>query len=136
VLGPVLAATTTRGVFPAVQLAGLAALKGPQRAVETMRQAYQERRDLLLGQLEGQRAIRASRPAGAYFVFADVTAALERRTVGDLAREWLELGVAVLPGTAFGPHPGHVRFSLAARKEDVAEAGRRLRERYAGAAGA
>jgi hypothetical protein len=29
-----------------------------------------------------------------------------------------------------------VRFSLAARKEDVAEAGRRLRERYAGTAGA
>jgi aspartate aminotransferase len=136
VLGPALAATTTCGVFPAVQLAGLAALRGPQRVVETMRQAYQERRDLLLGQLEGQHAIRASRPAGAYFVFADVTAALERRTVGDLAREWLELGVAVLPGTAFGPHPGHVRFSLAARKEDVAEAGRRLRERYAGTAGA
>jgi aspartate/methionine/tyrosine aminotransferase len=57
---------------------------------------------------------------------------LEGRTVRDLVREWLELGIAVLPGTAFGPYPGHVRFSLVTRKEDLAEALRRLREHYAG----
>ena len=133
VLGPALAARTTRGVFPAVQFAGLAALKGPQRAVESMRRAYQERRDLFFAQLDGQHAIRAVRPAGAFYVFADVSAALERRTVWDLVREWLELGVAVLPGTAFGPCPERVRFSLATRKEDVGEALRRLREHHAGA---
>ncbi len=132
VLGPALAARTTRGVFPAVQFAGLAALQGPQRGVETMRQAFLERRELFFAQLEGQHAVRAARPAGAFYVFADVAAALERRTVWDLVREWLELGVAVLPGTAFGPYPERVRFSLAARKEDVGEAMRRLRERYAG----
>jgi len=47
-------------------------------------------------------------------------------------REWLGLGVAVLPGTAFGPYPEYVRLSLATRKEDVVEAARRLREHYAG----
>lgn len=132
VLGPALSALTTRGVFPAVQLAGLAALKGPQRAVESMRQAYQERRDLFFAQLEGHLAIRSTRPAGAFYVFADVSTVLEGRTVRDLVREWLELGIAVLPGTAFGPYPGRVRFSLVTRKEDVAEALRRLREHYAG----
>ena len=132
VLGPTLSALTTYGVFPAVQLAGLAALRGPQTAVETMRRAYQERRDVLLAGLEGQHALRAPKPAGAFYVFADVSPALERRTVWDLVREWLELGVAVLPGTAFGPHPERVRLSLATRKEDVVEATRRLREHYAG----
>ena len=132
VIGPTLGAHTTYGVFPAVQSAGLAALKGPQRQVEAMRLAYQDRRDALLAGLEGQHAIRAPRPRGAFYVFADVSAALERRTVWDLVREWLELGVAVLPGTAFGPYPEHVRFSLATRKEDVVEATRRLREHYAG----
>ena len=133
VLGPTLSALTTYGVFPAVQIAGLAALKGPRGAVETMRRAYQERRDALFAGLEGQHALRAPKPAGAFYVFADVSPALERRTVWDLVREWLELGVAVLPGTAFGPHPERVRLSLATRKEDVVEATRRLREHYAGA---
>jgi aspartate/methionine/tyrosine aminotransferase len=132
VLGPTLSALTTYGVFPAVQIAGLAALKGPQNAVETMRRAYQERRDALFAGLEGLHAVRAPKPAGAFYVFADASAALERRTVWDLVREWLELGVAVLPGTAFGPHPERVRLSLATRKEDVVEATRRLREHYAG----
>jgi aspartate aminotransferase len=132
VLGPTLCALTTYGVFPAVQIAGLAALRGSHAAVETMRRAYQARRDALFAGLEGQHAIRALKPAGTFYVFADVSAALERRTTWDLVREWLELGVAVLPGTAFGPFPEHVRFSLATRKEDVVEAVRRLREHYAG----
>jgi aspartate/methionine/tyrosine aminotransferase len=132
VLGPTLNALTTYGVFPAVQLAGLAALRGPRGPVESMRRAYQERRDALLAGLEGQHAIRAIKPAGAFYVFADVSAALERRTAWDLVREWLELGVAVLPGSAFGPHPEYVRLSLATRKDDLVEATRRLREHYAG----
>jgi aspartate/methionine/tyrosine aminotransferase len=135
VLGPILSGLTTYGVFPAVQLAGRAALKGPTAPIETMRRAYQERRDALLATLEGQPAIRAAKPAGAFYVFADVSAALERRTVWDLVREWLDLGVAVLPGTAFGPYPGHVRISLAARREDIVEAARRLREHYSGGPG-
>jgi aspartate aminotransferase len=134
VLGPTLSTFTTYGVFPAVQSAGLAAVKGPQRAVDAMRRAYQERRDALLAGLEGQHAIRALRPRGAFYVFADVSRALERRTAWDLVREWLELGIATLPGSAFGPHPEHVRLSLATRKEDVVEAARRLREHYAGRA--
>ena len=133
VLGPTLNALTTYGVFPAVQIAGLAALKGPQGAVDSMKHAYRDRRDVLFAGLEGQCAIQAPKPAGAFYVFADVSAALERRTVWDLVREWLELGVAVLPGTAFGLHPERVRLSLTTRKEDLLEATRRLREHYAGA---
>ena len=132
VLGPTLCALTTYGVFPAVQIAGLAALRGPRTAVETMRRAYQDRRDALLEGLEGMPALRVPKPAGTFYVFADVSPALERRTVWDLVREWLELGVAVLPGTAFGPHSERVRISLATRKEDVVEATRRLRGHYAG----
>ncbi len=132
VLGPTLCALTTYGVFPAVQIAGLAALRGPHAPVDAMRKAYQARRDALLAGLEGLNAIRAPKPDGAFYVFADVSGALERRTTWDLVREWLELGVAVLPGTAFGPFPERVRLSLATRKEDVVEAARRLREHYAG----
>jgi aspartate aminotransferase len=131
VMGPLLSFYTTHGVFPAVQSAGRAALTGPQDAVETMRRAYQERRDLLLEGLAGQPAIRVPKPLGAFYVFADVSEALGSGDVWALVNEWLGFGVAVLPGTAFGPEYGRwVRMSLATRRDDVVEAARRLARRY------
>jgi aspartate aminotransferase len=129
VMGPLLSFYTTHGVFPAVQSAARAAIEGPQDAVETMRRAYAERRDLLLAGLAGQDAIVVPTPRGAFYAFANVAAARGGRPLWDLVHEWLALGVAVLPGTAFGPEYGDwVRMSLATRGEDVAEAARRLRE--------
>ncbi|MBI1797370.1 MAG: pyridoxal phosphate-dependent aminotransferase [Candidatus Eisenbacteria bacterium] len=129
VMGPLLAFYTTHGVFPSVQSAARAAVLGPQDAVEAMRRAYQERRDLLLAGLAGQNAIRVPAPRGAFYAFANVRGALQGRDVWGLVDAWLELGVAVLPGTAFGPEHGEwVRLSLATRREDVAEAAARLRQ--------
>ena len=132
VLGPLLSFYTTHGVFPSVQSAARAAVRGPQDAVETMRRAYQERRDLLLQGLSGQDVVRVPTPRGAFYGFANVAAARAGRDIWDLVREWLELGVAVLPGTAFGPeYQDWVRISMATRREDVAEAARVLREHVA-----
>ena len=135
VMGPLLSFYTTHGVFPAVQTAALAALQGPQNSVDTMRRAYQERRDLLLEGLEGQTAISVPKPRGAFYAFADVSAALgsnDPKALWGLIQEWLSFGVAVLPGTAFGPEfTSHARMSVATRREDVIEAARRLREHYA-----
>ena len=63
VMGPILSFYTTHGVFPAAQSAARAAMTGPQDAVETMRRAYEERRDLLIEGLAGQSAIRIPRAA-------------------------------------------------------------------------
>jgi aspartate/methionine/tyrosine aminotransferase len=128
-MGPLLGFYTTHGVFPAVQTAGRVAVTGPQDAVERMRAAYQERRDLLIAGLEGQGAIRVPAPRGAFYAFADVSVARAGRDIWDLVREWLALGVAVLPGTAFGPgYDDWVRMSLATKRDDIVEAARRLRE--------
>jgi aspartate/methionine/tyrosine aminotransferase len=137
VMAPLLVGYTTYGVFPAAQTAARAAVTGPQDAVETMRRAYQERRDLLLAGLAGQAAIRVPRPRGAFYAFADVSGALAGRDIWELVRDWIALGVAVLPGTAFGSGYGHhVRISLAASREDVTEGARILREHHAGATSA
>jgi aspartate aminotransferase len=94
-----------------------------------MRRAYQERRDLLLAGLDGQGAIRTPSPRGAFYAFADVSGALAGRDIWALVEEWLSIGVAVLPGTAFGAEYGSwVRMSLATRREDVAEAAARLKQ--------
>ena len=133
-LGPLLAFYTTHGVFPAVQTAGRIAVSGAQDGVDTMRRAYNERRDLLLAGLEGQSAVRAPAPQGAFYVFADVSAAREGRDIWALVDQWLSMGLAVLPGTAFGPEYGDwVRMSLATRREDIAAAVALLKQHYAGA---
>ena len=127
VLGPILGFYSTHGVFPAVQLAAHAAITGPQDAVERMRRAYEERRDVLLAGLAGQDAIRVPSPQGAFYAFANVAGARAGRDPWALIEEWLGRGVAALPGTAFGPeYADWVRLSLATRRDDVAEGARRL----------
>lgn len=134
-MGPILSFYSTHGVFPAVQTAACAAITGPQDTVESMRQSYEERRDLLLAGLAGQTSVQVPRPRGAFYGFADVSAARAGRDIWALIDEWLALGVAVLPGTAFGPeYADWVRLSLVTKRDDVIEAARRLKEHYAGAA--
>ena len=132
VMGPLLTFYTTNGVFPAVQTAARVALTSSQEAVDAMRRSYQERRDLLLHGLAGVPQVSVPRPRGAFYAFADVSGCLEGRGAEALARlvnDWLARGVAVLPGTAFGAaHHTHVRMSLAARREDVIEGARLIRE--------
>ena len=46
--------------------------------------------------------------------------------------EWIDLGVVVLPGNAFGrEYTDWVRISLVTKRDDVVEAARRLGDRYA-----
>jgi aspartate aminotransferase len=132
-MAPLLAFYTTHGVFPAAQIAAREAVAGPQIEVVRMRDAYQARRQLLLDGLAAGNAVHAPVPKGAFYAFANVTAARGARDVWALVEEWLGFGVAVLPGTAFGPEHGDcVRLSLATRAEDVAEAARRIAQ-FAGA---
>lgn len=132
VVGPLLAFYTTHGVFPAAQIAAREAVTGSQACVEEMRAAYDERRRLLLSGLEGCGAIRVPVPRGAFYAFADVSAARGERDVWALIDEWLSIGVAALPGTAFGPAFGDwVRLAMCTRREDVAEAAQRLARHHA-----
>lgn len=132
VLGPLLAFYTTHGVFPASQLAARAAVTGPQDCVEAMRAAYDERRRLLLDGLRDCAAIRTPVPRGAFYAFADIRDARGGRDVWGLVDEWLGIGVAALPGTAFGAAFGDwVRLAMCTRREDVGEAAKRLAAHHA-----
>jgi aspartate/methionine/tyrosine aminotransferase len=134
VVGPLVAFYTTHGVFPAVQIAAREAVTGSQECVAQMRAAYDERRRLLLSGLEGVGPLRVPVPRGAFYVFADVSAARRGKDVWALIEDWLAIGVAALPGTAFGPSFGDwVRLALCTRRDDVAEAARRLAQHHAGA---
>ncbi|MCE9626638.1 MAG: aminotransferase class I/II-fold pyridoxal phosphate-dependent enzyme [Candidatus Eisenbacteria bacterium] len=127
VMAPLLAFYSTHGVFPAAQLAALAAVTGPQDDVQRFRASYDERRRLLLDGLASGGSVRAATPSGAFYVFANVAQARGSRDLWALVDEWMAFGVACLPGLAFGPEYGDwVRLALCTRAEDVKEAGARI----------
>jgi aspartate/methionine/tyrosine aminotransferase len=94
------------------QYAALAALTGPQDVVAEMNAAYRERRGEVLRRL-GAAGVPVLPPSGAFYVWVDVRAGgLPSR---DFAFTLLrERGVAIAPGSAFGPRgEGFARISLA-----------------------
>jgi aspartate/methionine/tyrosine aminotransferase len=117
---------------PFVQLAGLAALTGSQDSVAVAARRLEGRRDWLVDGLNGLPGVRCTRPDGAFYAFPDVRKIEERAGLSteQLAARLLEVhGVAVLPGTGFGPGgAGHLRLSFAVPVADLDLALERLRE--------
>lgn len=108
------------------QRAALAALDGPYDDVEMMRSVYRERRDKATALLD-ELGIDYLRPQGAFYLWTDVS----DRSGGNVQRWALDLlereGVAVAPGTAFGPSgEGWIRLSLATDTEQLLEGCRRI----------
>ena len=111
------------------QKAAVAALTGSQDPVDTMRAAYLERRDRLCDWLSGGARLRYQKPAGAFYLFVDVSRALSPHglpTSVAFAEALLsEARVAVTPGEAFLA-PGFVRLSFATSLEVLREGAGRL----------
>lgn len=113
-------------VNAATQRAALAALRGPQDCVETMRQAYQRRRDLVVERLGRMPGVRCPRPDGAFYAFPDVRG-VAHDTVRLAEQLLFDHRVVVSPGEAFGPQSGgFLRLSYATSDEDLAEGLTRL----------
>ena len=113
------------------QRAAEAALRGPQDCVTEMLDEYKRRRDQLYAWLSEDPRIRMTKPAGAFYMFPDVSEFLSPdgiRTSADLANALLtEARVAVTPGEAFDA-PGFLRISYAASMKDLERGSRRILE--------
>ena len=109
------------------QIAAIEALTGPQDAVDAMVAEFRARRDLIVDGLNAIRGIRCLKPAGAFYVFPDISeTGLPGAELAD--RLLLEAGVSVLAGTAFG-NVGwhHIRISYANSRERIEAALERMR---------
>jgi aspartate aminotransferase len=106
-----------------VQRAGIAALTGTQEPLHSMIDEFAARRQLISERLSSIPGVRINAPAGAFYAFPDVSAATEAAgtNVAQLASTLLhDYGVALLPGTAFGPGgEGHLRLSFATGRSDL-----------------
>jgi aspartate aminotransferase len=108
------------------QVAAIEALTGPQDEVEAMVREFRARRDLLVGLLGGIPGIETAVPAGAFYVFPDITGTgLSGTAFADRLLD--EQGVCVLSGSAFGVvGANHVRISYAASRETLVAATERI----------
>ncbi|MBM3490094.1 MAG: pyridoxal phosphate-dependent aminotransferase [Alphaproteobacteria bacterium] len=114
-------------VNAATQWAGIAALDGPQDDVESMRRAFDERRKVIVEELNAMPGVRCVMPGGAFYAFPNIKGTgLASATLQDKLLN--EAGVAVIAGTSFGAHgEGYLRFSYANSVANIREAMRRMR---------
>jgi aminotransferase len=111
---------------PAVsQHAALAALTGPQDAVEAARREYDARRRVMMAALD-RMGLSYAKPNGAFYVYANVSST--GLTASDFCLRLLRDGrVMMFPGSLFGDHrDDHVRISLLQPVPRVEEAARRM----------
>jgi len=114
-------------VNAATQYAGIAALEGPQDAVDQMVTAFDERRRVIgreLNQIEG---FNCPEPGGAFYAFPNISGTGYGSM--ELQDKFLnEAGVALISGTSFGHFgEGYIRFSYANSTENIIEAIRRIK---------
>ncbi len=113
-------------VNAAAQHAAIAALTGPQDAVEAMRATFDTRRQVIVEGLNALPGVRCLAPSGAFYAFANIEGTgMDARTAQDRFLE--EAGVATVAGTSFGAAgEGFVRLSYAASTEAIETALARL----------
>jgi aspartate aminotransferase len=130
---PKLLRCTINGVNGLAQWGAVAAVTGGDGHVLAMRDAYRERRDMMLAALDGVPGVHAFAPAGTFFVWAELDESLYGRLeVADaaaLSDQLASLGIGSAPGDAFGvARPDALRFAFSCDTAMVAEGGRVLRE--------
>ena len=115
-------------VNAATQFAGIAALEGPQDSVDVMTSAFDERRRVIVDELNDMPGVTCVRPGGTFYAFPNITGTGMRSQ--ELQERLLnEAGVAAISGTSFGAlGEGYLRFSYANSTENIREAMRRMRE--------
>jgi aspartate aminotransferase len=104
------------------QVAGVEALRGPQKSVDAMRAEFQKRRDIMVAGLNKIKGFSCRVPHGAFYVFPNITkTGWPSKKLADALLE--DAGVAGLSGTAFGNFgEGYLRFSVANSIENIEKA--------------
>ena len=102
-----------------VQMAGVAALRGPQEPAQQMVAEFRRRRDIIVQGLNAIRGLHCAMPQGAFYAFPNIRA-LQRSSAEVASRLLDEAGIACLAGTAFGDYgEGYLRFSYASSEENI-----------------
>ncbi len=110
------------------QMAAIAALRGPKDHIHMMTREYEERRELIINELNTMPGITCLKPEGAFYVFPNIKELGISST--DVAIHLLEKArIITVPGIAFGEHgEGYIRISYSTSKGKITEAMSRMRK--------
>ena len=109
-------------VNAAAQYGAIAALDGPEDHLNSMRNEFAIRRKLIFDGLNSLKGVNCNLPGGSFFIFPDV------KNTGMNGEEFFQkclqdVGVATIPGTAFGKFAVHnVRLNFATSRENISKA--------------
>jgi aspartate aminotransferase len=123
------------------QKAALEALSASQEEVETMRRAFERRRDYMVERINSIEGVSCVKPHGAFYVMMNIEKLLGKELFGtviqtsdDFTHLFLKYGkVAVVPGSSFEA-PNFVRWSYATSIENIKEGLNRLEKFLSGEA--
>jgi len=119
----------TVGAAAPLQEAGVIAMGLPEPYYERLAEEYLERRDLMLGILEGA-GFKTYKPYGAYYIMTDISGLGFDDDVEAARRLTVDVGVASVPGSSFYSRPElgrtKLRFSFCKRLPTLHAAGERL----------
>jgi LL-diaminopimelate aminotransferase len=112
------------GVFQAIQMAGIKALRADQDCVKHMTEVYADRRDLMVKGLR-EAGFEVESPKATFYLWIRVP---EGFTSAQVATSLLEKGVVVTPGNGFGePGEGYIRMALTQKQDRILEAIERIK---------
>lgn len=113
------------GVFQAIQIAGIRALRLEETWVQNIVSVYKRRRDMMVDALNSI-GLKVRPPKATFYLWVKVP---DGYTSESFASKLLdEAGIVVTPGNGFGdPGEGYIRISLTQRDERLSEAVRRIR---------
>jgi aspartate aminotransferase len=107
----------TSNVCTFAQYGAIAALRGPQDCVETMRLAFAERRQAIIDRVQAIPGLTCCQPQGAFYLYVDISQ-LGMPSMEFCTRLLDEKYVATVPGISFGTE-GTARISYATGMETI-----------------
>ncbi|MBU0468393.1 MAG: LL-diaminopimelate aminotransferase [Candidatus Omnitrophica bacterium] len=113
------------GIFQAIQVAGIAALKSDPLVTQDMRELYQDRRDYLINGLRGF-GWKITPPKAAFYVWAKIPKGFSSSM--ETAKAFLDKAdIVVTPGNGFGESgEGYIRMALTVSRDRINEAVTRI----------
>ena len=111
------------GMFQAIQIASIVALRGPQDCVEEIRKTYESRRNALIKGLH-RAGWNVPPPRATMFVWAEIPEQFKKMSSLEFCKLLIqEGGVAVSPGIGFGEGGDtYVRFALVENEQRIKQA--------------
>lgn len=120
------------GAFTPIQAAACAALNGPQDIVETNRQLYHKRRDVMV-EAFGRAGWDIPPPPASMFAWAPLPSALQEMGSLEFSKQLLiHADVAVAPGVGYGEEgEGYVRIAMVENEQRLRQAARNVKRYFA-----